>query len=240
MDPEIRRIDPPRHVALISKTGAVPAADVAFMAAALAVQLRDHVCPAWGLPAIELAAYQDGAPLPPSLAAVLYLVDNDGNPASLGYHASLAGLVYGFVDVRQTRGGHGSVSAVASHEAIELVLNKNLDRWIWIPSRRLFFWREACDPVQELTYQIEVELAGVKRSITVSDFILPEFFDADHDGPGDHVGLIRPLAISPDGYQVAKTDDGRIVTLPEDSPTAAAHIAGKRARELSRLSRRAA
>lgn len=230
-------VDPPRHIAVISKVPSFAGADLAFLAAALAIQVRDHVCKAWGLLPIEVAAYLDGADLPPSTAAVLYLVENDGNPASLGYHASIGGLVYGFVDVKQTRAEGGRLSVVASHEIIEMILNKLLDRWVWESRLGLFLWREACDPVQDLSYPIAVEIMGQKRLVFAADFLLPNYFDSTSRTWGDFLGRVSPLQISADGYQVAKDRSGRIVSLPQGSPTAAAHVAKKLSRELSRLTR---
>ncbi len=245
----------PLHIALISKTNQVSAAAVAFIAAAITIQLREHVCPAWGLPPVHVAAYSDDVKLPPELAAVIYLVDTDGNPDSLGYHATIADLVYAFVDVTQTRGSLASISAVTSHEAIELVLNAYLDAWIPVPFPLAFepfpltfdgvayqieYWREGADPVQELTYPIETKIGAETREIRVSDFVLPAWFVAagpSNDGPGDFLGQVRPLQITPGGFQVARRSDGKILWLPEDSEIAAQAVAQKFGRVLSRLSR---
>ncbi len=95
-----------------------------------------------------------------------------------------------------------------------------------------------CDPVQDLTYEIPVDIAGVKRSIRVSDFVLPAYFDPAAAGPADFLDRVRALEITAGGYQVAKeTYDGRIVWLPEDSAGVGALAAQKNSRVLSRVSR---
>jgi hypothetical protein len=249
MTPEERAVDPPRHVGIVSKTAKVSPVDLAFMAAALRIQVREHFAPAWGMAPIEVAAYQNAANLPPHLAAVIFLVGDDGNKESLGYHVDVGGVVFALVDVDQTRADGGEVSAVASHELTELLLNPHLDRWVWVPSLALFLWREAADPVEDLTYPILATIEGAQRVVTVSDFIKPEYFEPGGAGgwsgigaAGDFLGKVAPLALSPGGYQIAKRANGQIVYLPERPGSAAgaasstpARVAAKLARLTSRL-----
>ena len=225
-------IKSPRHIAVINRSAKVGPTSFAWMVAAVALQVREHVCPAWGIPPIEVAPYNDGVKLADDVAGVIYLVSNDGNQDSLGYHTAIGKLAYGFVDVDQTISEGGKVPVVLSHEVIEMALNQFLDAWLPGP-KNLTYAREGCDPVEDLTYAVVAEILGQTKPIDVSDFITPDYFDESQQY-GDFLKRVKPFEITPGGYQIAKTEGLRIVYLPLDSNEAQARAQAKAARSWSR------
>ena len=66
--------------------------------------------------------------------------------------------------------------------------------------RTVYYWYEVCDPVQADLYEIE--------GVTLSNFVLPEYFDVSRRAAGAHDFLGRrkgarglaPFGVSPGGY----------------------------------------
>lgn len=203
---------PPSHIAVVNHSSLIKDEDCALIAEALCVQLRDHACPAWGFPTTNVAFYGHAEHVPLDQNAVLAFVDDDGNAESAGYHADIAGMVYGLVDVRQSN----RPSVTASHEALEIVGNAHLNRQVPGPNGRRY-WMELCDPVQRDTYQIEVE----GRKVDVSDFVLPAWFSMVNpfDIPQIRTTWLQqpltPFEIGDGGYQIAEDVDGQILFMSE-------------------------
>jgi hypothetical protein len=198
---------PPTHIGVINESTLVSVEDVAFWTAAVAQQLREHVAPLWGLSPPGTAFYTEK----PTGAALLAFVDDDGNAEAAGYHSKIVNLVYGLVDVGQSR----VPSQTLSHEAIELFLNPDLTRTVPGPGGRQVFI-ELCDPVQLETYEIDVEILDKRRAVVVSDFVLPRWFGLSNIDKADNrttylANQIGPFETAPGGYYVAKEDDGSVV-----------------------------
>jgi hypothetical protein len=202
----------PKHIAVVDHANLDPS-ELAFHVAAVEIQLRDHVAPLWDGWPPGVAFYGHAARIPPDQAAVLAYVLDDGNAESAGYHTEIAGLVYGLVDVGQSR----LPSVTLSHEACEMYGNARLSRTVPGPKNRLYYV-ELCDPTQAQTYEIEVTLFGVTRKVPVSDFVLPGWYGI----PNTHFGDVRttymgqqlaPFQVAPGGYQIAEDTDGEIIFL---------------------------
>jgi hypothetical protein len=166
--------------------------------------------------------YGPSVKIPPDEAAVIGIVDDDGNAASAGYHAALGTLPFGLVDMSQSR----EPSCVLSHEVLELILNPYLDRKMPGPDGLLYLG-EACDAVQALRYEVEVELFGVRRKEWVSDFLTPAWFATDGARPFNHLDtLVGPFQIGPGGYALAEDAQGHMVmlTAPEGARLTAAKL----------------
>lgn len=198
----------PSHIAVLNEaTPAVSDTDVAFWTAAVAQQLRDHVAPLWGIQPPGCSFYTDR----PIGAALLAFVTDDGNAESAGFHSKLVNLVYGLVDVGQSR----VPSVTLSHEAIEMLVNPALDYKVPGPSGRQVYV-EPCDPVQRETYHIEVELMGERRMVEVSDFALPPWFGLPPVEERDRrltylAHDLAPFETAEGGYYIAEEADGTIV-----------------------------
>lgn len=204
--------DTPLHIAVVDHA-ALDARDLAFQVEAVAIQLREHAAPLWDGKPPGVSFYGRADRLLPDQAAVLAYVKDDGNAESAGYHTEIGGLVYGLVDVSQSR----VLSLTLSHEALEMYANARLRRTLPGPKNRLYFV-ELCDPTQRQSYEIEVTLFGETRQVSVSDFVLPGWFGR----PNTYLGDVRttymdqkiaPFEIAPGGYQIAEDTDGEILYL---------------------------
>jgi hypothetical protein len=195
-------------IGLVLASDLATPADVAAWALAVRGQLRNHVAPAWGITAPILTLYESLLDVPADVPLVL-LVDNSDRAGALGYHTETPdGRPYGRVFLRDALLEGSAPSTVLSHEAVELALNPDVNRWA--ASGRgddLWAW-EACDAVQADSYMY--------RGVRVSNFVLPAFFDAHPPteaprvrselGQFDYMGrLSGPFSLSPGGYTVLRT-----------------------------------
>jgi len=202
-------------------------ADVIHAVRSVGRQLKEDFAPHWHI-AAQLRL--DGRPgeLDPERPrevrgdAVLYIVNEANLEGALGYHYSteLLGLPYGFV-FTEIAGAEWTVTF--SHEALELVANPHVNRWVpgphpLDPNRYVFHWHEMCDPVQSDQYEIE----GVR----VSNFVLPHYFtQGEEEGSrtnflglplrsfgvraGGYTGVLDPWSDNPDIEYVYGSQAGR-------------------------------
>jgi len=105
-----------------------------------------------------------------------------------------------------------------SHEALEMIADPYLNTLVRGPhpgsSRQVFHYREVCDPVQAQSYEID--------GVTVSDFVLPHYYNSDGEtgGRNDFLGTgLKAFRWNEDGEigffdpKLGKT--GRYVAWPE-------------------------
>jgi len=145
-------------------------------------QIAEHFAPNWFLSAhLTLKETTDKFPKDPrdyKGEAVLYLTKQVDAENAAGYHDSNAkGYPYGFVGLDNDQNGRldDDWSEVFSHETLELLLDTYANLWTVGPhpnptltSKWAFYWYEACDAVQQPSYQID----GVR----VANFVLPHYF----------------------------------------------------------------
>lgn len=205
----------PTHISVVNHSTKVSDAQVAIWAEAWNVQVREHAAPLWdGMPC-GVHFYGHAKHIPITDAAILGVVDDDGNSQTAGYHTVAGDLVYGLVDVSQSR----NPSVTGSHEALEMYANAHLDRWVKGPDHDYVV--ELSDPVQELSYDIEVSLMGQQHTVRVADFVLPRWFGLEptdrNDLRVDYLGGdLDPFQIARGGYQIAReAGGGRIVYLSQ-------------------------
>lgn len=200
------------HLA-VANHGVIDDREVAWHAAALDKQIREHAAPLWDKDPFAVAFYGHAERLPTDQAAILGYVNDDGDAAAAGYHTVAAGIIYGLVDLSQS----SVASLTGSHEALEIFLDPDLRNTVAGPGARRYYV-ELCDPVQAQSYEIEVELFGEKRQITVSDFVLPRWFDLPSTRPSDmrttYLGQnLKPFELASGGYQIVEEPDGSISHL---------------------------
>jgi hypothetical protein len=162
---------------------------------AISLQMRD-VAKAWG-EYVWRVLYSAGMS-----GWHIALLDTADQADALGYHALTPnGEPYArvFLDPVLNHGGMWtagalSISAVISHEAIEMVLDPGANRWAddWHGTA----WAlEGCDCTENDSYTI--------GDVAVSNFVWPDYFNPLGQGPYDQMGLItKPFEIRPDGYAV--------------------------------------
>lgn len=208
----------PKHLAVYNHSSLADDRDVAFWTEAVNIQMREHVSPHWDREAPGVAFYGSVEHMDPDKAALLGIVNDDGNAESAGYHTQLGPVIYGLVDVHQSRHPSGTLS----HEAGEILCDATLDRKVPGPHGWLYYV-EPWDPTQGRDYMIEVTLFGERRKVLVSDFVLPAWYGLRNTAGGSHRTFLGarnvapdldPFAPAPGGYQIAE-QDGRVMFLSE-------------------------
>ena len=139
--------------------------------------------------------------------AILYLWDRHGDmPDAVGYHdKNHHDLPFGFVFTQIAKEMKEPWSVTLSHEALELIADPEANTMVAGPHpgqshRKVFYWFEMCDAVQEETYRVQ--------GVEVSNFVLPSYFTprskagSRHDFLGRlHNGKrLAPFGVNPGGY----------------------------------------
>lgn len=197
------------NIAFVNRGSLLPLEEVARLASAINVQIREDVAPVWNTFANVFAVAPD-AKLPPDTWR-LFFYDTPRNLQDHGFlgrhvHETERAVPTGYVFVDPIRLHKGSVSEIASHEVIEMLV----DPWLNLEVRREVdgateLWaREVCDPVQGLGYEV--------RGVRVADFVLPEYFLDGADGPYDFLHAVKsPYEITPGGYaSVTRIEGGTV------------------------------
>lgn len=186
------------NFALCSSTDAVPFSAVEAMAGAIGKQLVE-VAAAWGrVPStIEAVPYAETA----SAGSRLVMISADP-PADeqgiLGVHLADGSANVYAAPILNNGGsllaGPSSVSVTASHECCEDDGDPPASYWAQMPDGR-FVALELGDPVEGDAYEI--------NDVSVSNFILPAWFDAAAKGPYDRLGkLSAPFTMTAGGYLI--------------------------------------
>lgn len=230
--------EPPKHFAVENRSTVVTDRDVAYWTEGCRRQLVEHVCPAWGIDMPPGAAvYPRDTEFPGNTALVAVFVDDIGDPGVLGEHGIVGDTPFVLIDATLSE----LPSMVLSHEFIEATVNVNLDRWtgpIRRNGRTYVYPLEAADPVESAGYQLIVELLDGMRTVMVSDFVYPEWFEPTdvHRSSYDYMGLVHgPLDIAEGGYAAPEVD-GRVVFIGQGEMRLSARkfMAGGRAGRLLR------
>lgn len=185
--------------------------DVYNMTLLVNKQLREHVAPAYGLlpPRVIFIA---SMPPPQHCDAIITVFDDADQAGDLGYHTEGPDAdVYGRVFARPVLDNGGSVlsnalsvCSVLSHECCETLLDSACDLWAQRADGTEVA-RELCDPVESDSYEITITAQdGSKVTGTVSDFVLPSWFDQEAaPGPTDYLGLCTaPFQPRATGYLI--------------------------------------
>lgn len=170
------------------------------MCTAIDLQMRRDVSPSWGMLPPRVFFVSKNAYVPG--CALLALVDDIPEaPDAEGYHFEEDdGKFVGNIGVKTIPGavltGRDSVASVVSHEVIELFIDPRVNLWADHTDGYSYPY-EGCDAIQELYYSI--------NGVSVSDFVLPSYFDMFGKEPFDHLGnLHAPFSLSSGGYTVRR------------------------------------
>ena len=187
-------------ILLINNSKSMTDKDVLQIAEACDLQLKNDVGPSWNIDvpqSVTVATKPDNSSYP------FFFVDNIPEaPGALAYHyVQDNGIPAGKIGVETTQKVGESVASATSHEAVELQCDIFCASWSFSDRLRCLVATEACDPVQNDTYEIEVS-DGAK--IEVSNFVTPYYFTEDPLGNKlDHLAkLKRTFDILPGGYQI--------------------------------------
>jgi hypothetical protein len=203
--------------------------DVYLMALMADQQLREHVASAWGLapPMVEFLpaapsdlALPSGAPVP-HFDAIIGVLDDADQAGDLGWHTEGPDAdVYGrvFASPVLQNGGNAltnalSVCSVLSHECIETLGDSACNRWSQ-RSDGVAIALELADPVEGDSYEITISSSSEVVTATVSNFVLPAWFDPNAEpGPTDWMGLLTaPFSVRPTGYVIEMPSGASSVT----------------------------
>ncbi len=192
------------------------------MAAAFGVQLERDFCPGWDLRSLGVSVIEDVEQALPC-ALVVSLERTSDEPGAAAYHFEdasgrlLAPVFVGdILKYGSILDGPDSVSAAASHEILETLLDPFCTRWEQgppIPQGDLYAF-EGCDPVQGHAYPID--------GVSVSNFIMPRWFSLHAAGNGllDFLGVApAPFQLAPGGYMVVRGKGGESQIFAAQAPS---------------------
>jgi len=203
--PRYQSTVPIRHISVMNKSARVADADVELMVRAIQVQLNAHVQAWWG--PVPLLEFVRPGTFVGHESFPCYLLGAADVPNADGYHEWNVGKV--FIDSILDNGGtvlegSNSVSACLGHEVLEAVGDGPTNIWCDGP-KGLDYARELCDAVESQSYVVDVQ----GKSVSVSNFVLPDFFNAHAKGMFDFLGHLRaPFSMAKDGYQITRTEPG--------------------------------
>jgi hypothetical protein len=217
---------------------------------ALTRQLAFSVAPLWHRLSVPVIFHPDPTTVPAG-SWTLAVVDNPDQAGALGYHTEDPGAQIGgqpyvhgfvFVDPVLDNGGtdvvgENSVSAVTSHEACELFIDPNCQMWA-DNGQGTAYALEVADACEQDSYTIS---KGTSRPISVSNFLLPGWFDpmTPAGTPVDYLRkLPAPFTLDAGGYVVKMVEGQASQQFGELSPTwkqeAHALVGSRGARRMAR------
>jgi hypothetical protein len=214
-------------IAIVNQSKRVTDAQLDIMCACISRQVSDDFAPAWGLLPVLVRRYRALNDIPGETdVAFFVLVDaNTEVPGALGWHTEDgSGRVTGVICASPVLDSPGgvvlfdssnpassttlSVASVLSHEVLETIADQFVNSWADGPPRAEGeeYAYEVCDPCEATAYLVVVEGVG---QASVSDFVLPRFFDPDASGLVDRLGACPgPFELAPGGYYIVRSGPG--------------------------------
>ena len=185
-------------IAVKNLSGVVQDTDIQAAMPAFQTQVSQDFCGSgWGIDAtLQFLHKHDKVPA----GAWLLGIFNDADQAgALGYHdLTKAGLPIGKVFARTTIDNGGKWTVTFSHELLEMLADPNINLCAFDEEARRLYAYEVCDAVEadSLGYDI--------NGITVSDFVLPGWFEPMHAGKSERFAFKShvkgPFQLLPGGY----------------------------------------
>lgn len=225
------------QIAVVNSSSDLEDIDVAFAVEACNDQVIE-CARAYDVAPTPVVFYTDAKGLPQSDCRIMDIVDDLEQPGALGFHTDDLGIVYGRVLAQ----GPDDTSVTLSHECLEELIDPTCDAWRPMGGGRLVAL-EVADPVENDTYTVPITLAGVERTVKLSNYVLPRWFDPSALGALDYMRtLAEPFAMSPGGYMIVRDASGNesqvFARIRFGGAAARATVGGKAANPYSRLARR--
>lgn len=220
-------------VAIVNQSTLFSNADAGKAARAIDAQTTE-VGVAWEVfpPSVVLASDE----AIPEGAEIVRVFDDSDQAGALGYHGEDAdGHPYARVFARglSALSGSDSVSAVLSHEVLEMMIDPAVQMWAQ-SSGTLLFALEACDPVESDSYEQDVG----DGPVALSNYVTPAWFDEASDKPRDRMGTTPgAFELAPGGYCVVMVG-GEVSQQYAKTGTASPLRADHKRRAGSRTARR--
>lgn len=189
--------------ALIRSSAKVTDTDCAFIAAAVNDQLAAAAA-AWNLPTVPCCFYDRVDGLPLADVIVIHVVDDVNNPGSVGWHSVIAGLPISEVLAQDFDG----TSVTVSHEALETLVDPSAVAWKPRGDGTAVAL-EVADPVEDDPYPAAVLLGDEQRTVMLSNYVLPSWFDPSGVYPYDKLAKLKaPFQLDAGGYMVVADASG--------------------------------
>lgn len=213
------------HIVIANASKLVTSANISAMAVAVQRQLQRHFCPAWGLSIPQVQAISDPKLAPPG-GQIILVMDQPDEPDALGWHTDSGGRFFAHIFCKPVFDAGGvalydprhpqnvSVASVVSHEALEMVGNPAVNRWVDGPeiSGGGEYSLEVADPVEGDSYVVDAGSTGRSVLVSVSNFVFPEWFDPQTP-EGSRVDqlskLHKPFSMTDGGYMVVRSAPGQ-------------------------------
>jgi hypothetical protein len=158
---------------------------------------RDFAASGWGVDA-KLEFFKDKTAVPKG-AWLLGIFDDADQAGALGYHdLTRHGMPLGKVFAKTTMTFGGKWTVTFSHELLEMLVDPNINLCAFDEEAARLYAYEVCDAVEadELGYDID--------GVTVSDFVLPSWFEPMHVSKGEKFAfksdVTAPFQILQGGY----------------------------------------
>jgi hypothetical protein len=187
--------------ALIAEDGCVATDVLAFIAAAVNLQMQRDVAPVWGDDVWTVVALDSLAGVKSDQTRKILTFRKKLRVAgALGFHTEASGVDYAEALPPAARPpGEAIDGTTTSHEVIETFGDPTCNAYVRAPSGRRLA-RELADPVEADAYPISVRIGAETRQVMVSNFVFPSWY---HGGPGPYDFLKRldfPEEMTAGGY----------------------------------------
>jgi hypothetical protein len=184
-------------IAIKNLSTVVTDAELAQAVPAFQKQVSQDFAGTWGIDAsLKLLKKTDKVPAD---AWLLGVFDNADQAGALGYHdLTKSGQPLGKMFARTTIEEDGKWTVTFSHELLEMLADPNINLCAFDEEARRLYAYEVCDAVEAdvLGYDIE--------GVTVSDFVLPGWFEPMHVSKGEKFAFKStvgsPFELLPGGY----------------------------------------
>lgn len=195
------------HIAVINRCTTLGDGKISFWVKACSQQLEEF-CAAWNIPVVTCAFYSKTSNLPDGDVRVLSIVDDVAMAGVAGFHDEWAGTVSA-----QVQAAGESTSWVMSHECLEMTKDPGCNQWVTLPDGSGSIAVEVSDPVQGDTYEVEAEILGETRRVTLANYVLPNYFHPQGAFPFDRLRKLPAgmPAMTSGGYYIRR-DNYRNVT----------------------------
>jgi hypothetical protein len=191
------------HVSVLNRSTCVDDDEINdFVSTSLQTQVSDHFFEAWNVDA-EVKFAQT----PPAGAWWLVILDDTDQDGWFGYHLTDHKHPLAKVFARTIRKDHDKWTVSASHELLEMLADPTINRMVStrtfnpadLPTEgslsAKFHALEICDPVTPDAFGYKI------GKYTVSDFVLPSWFDPHGTPPFDHNRqTLQPFGLLKGGY----------------------------------------
>jgi len=184
-------------IAVKNMSTVVTEAEVASALPSFQKQVSNDFCAEWGIDA-TLQLFGKSQKIP-ATAWLVGVFDDADQAGALGYHdLTKAGLPLGKVFARTTINDGGLWTVTFSHELLEMLADPNINLCAFDEANKRLYAYEVCDAV-------EADPLGYKiGNVTVSDFVLPGWFEPTHVGKNEKFAfkskVTKPFQLLQGGY----------------------------------------